>query len=196
MTAAYCRHAPGHPVHGPYHDGEYGFPARGDAVLFERLVLEINQAGLSWLTILNKRAAFAEAFCGFDIDRVAGFGADDRRRLMGDARIIRNRLKIDAAIENAKRLQQIRDSHGSFAAWLDAHHPLPKTAWISLFKKTFRFTGGEIVGEFLMSLGYLPGAHRPWCPVYQQILTLNPAWQERKKASPSKKRVSKAKIRS
>jgi DNA-3-methyladenine glycosylase I len=183
MTAAYCRFAP---------DREYGFPAREDEVLFERLVLEINQAGLSWLTILNKRAAFAEAFCGFDIDRVAGFGAEDHRRLMGDAGIIRNRLKIDAAIENAKRLQHIRASHGSFAAWLDAHHPLPKPAWIALFKKTFRFTGGEIVGEFLMSLGYLPGAHAPWCPVYQQILALAPPWEARKRASSPRRRVVKA----
>jgi DNA-3-methyladenine glycosylase I len=196
MTAAYCRHAPGHPVHGPYHDREYGFPAREDAILFERLVLEINQAGLSWLTILNKRAAFAEAFCGFDIDRVAAFGDADHRRLMADAGIIRNRLKIDAAIENAKRLQQIRTSHGSFAAWLDAHHPLPKAAWVALFKKTFRFTGGEIVGEFLMSLGYLPGAHQNWCPAYQQILALGPPWHAAKPASSLKRRVTKSHLRS
>jgi DNA-3-methyladenine glycosylase I len=177
MSAAYCRAAPGHAFHGPYHEGEYGFPARDDHVLFERLVLEINQAGLSWLTILAKRPAFNEAFAGFDIDRVAGFGTGDRARLMADARIIRNRLKIDAAIENARRLQAIRDRHGSFAAWLDAHHPLPKPAWVNLFKETFRFTGGEIVGEFLMSLGYLRGAHQEWCPVYQKILTLDPPWQ-------------------
>jgi DNA-3-methyladenine glycosylase I len=195
MTSAYCRHAPGHPLHGPYHDGEYGFPARDDAVLFERLVLEINQAGLSWLTILAKRAAFAEAFAGFDIDRVARFDDDDRRRLMGDARIVRNRLKIDAAIENAKRLQAVRASHGSFAAWLDAHHPLPKAAWVSLFKKTFRFTGGEIVGEFLMSLGYLPGAHEQWCPAYKKILALAPPWQRRKAAGSPKKRTVKGIVR-
>jgi DNA-3-methyladenine glycosylase I len=182
MTSSYCDAAPGHPFHGPYHETEYGFPARDDRVLFERLVLEINQAGLSWLTILMKRAAFNEAFAGFDIDRVAGFGARDRRRLMADARIIRNRLKIDAAIDNARRLQEIRDSHGSFAAWLDGHHPLPKAEWVKLFKKTFRFTGGEIVGEFLMSLGYLPGAHREWCPVYQRIAALGPPWQAQEQA--------------
>jgi DNA-3-methyladenine glycosylase I len=187
MTASYCDAAPGHPFHGPYHETEYGFPSRDDRVLFERLVLEINQAGLSWLTILMKRAAFSEAFAGFDIDRVAGFGARDRRRLMADARIIRNRLKIDAAVDNARRLQEIRDSHGSFAAWLDAHHPLPKAEWVKLFKKTFRFTGGEIVGEFLMSLGYLPGAHREWCPVYQQIAALGPPWQAIEQALPAKK---------
>jgi DNA-3-methyladenine glycosylase I len=179
MSAAYCRAAPGHPVHGPYHDDDYGFPARDDRVLFERLVLEINQAGLSWLTILMKRAAFNEAYAAFDIDAVAKFGAGNRRRLMSDARIIRNRLKIDAAIDNARRLQAIRDSHGSFAVWLDAHHPRPKAQWVRLFKETFRFTGGEIVGEFLMSLGYLPGAHQSWCPAYQKIVALAPPWQSR-----------------
>jgi DNA-3-methyladenine glycosylase I len=178
MSAAYCRAAPGHPVHGPYHDDDYGFPARDDRVLFERLVLEINQAGLSWLTILMKRAAFNEAYA-FDIDAVAKFGAGDRRRLTSDARIIRNRLKIDAAIDNARRLQAIRDSHGSFAVWLDAHHPRPKAQWVRLFKETFRFTGGEIVDEFLMSLGYLPGAHQSWCPAYQKVVALAPPWQSR-----------------
>jgi DNA-3-methyladenine glycosylase I len=189
MSTAYCRAAPGHPVHGPYHDNDYGFPARDDRVLFERLVLEINQAGLSWLTILTKRPAFNEAYAGFDIDAVAQFGAGDRRRLMGDARIIRNRLKIDAAIDNAKRLQAIRDSHGSFAAWLDAHHPLPKPHWVKLFKQTFRFTGGEIVGEFLMSLGYLPGAHQSWCPAYQKIVALTPPWQRRTPTATRRARV-------
>jgi DNA-3-methyladenine glycosylase I len=183
MSATYCAAAPAHPVHGPYHNAEYGFPSRVDSVLFERLVLEINQAGLSWLTILNKRAAFQKAYAGFDVDRVARFGAKDVKRLLSDAGIIRNRLKVEAAIENARRLQSIRDSHGSFADWLDRHHPLPKPQWVKLFKDTFRFTGGEIVGEFLMSLGYLPGAHVPRCPVFTQILDLDPPW---KRARPTK----------
>jgi DNA-3-methyladenine glycosylase I len=174
--SSYCDAAPGHPFHGPYHDREYGFPLAGDAALFERLVLEINQAGLSWLTILKKREAFRAAYAGFAIDEVARFGARDRRRLLADAGIIRNRLKVEAAIENAKRLQAIRASHGSFVAWLDAYHPLPKADWVKLFKATFRFTGGEIVGEFLMSTGYLPGAHREDCPVYRRILRQKPAW--------------------
>lgn len=180
MSAAYCRAAPGHPFHGPYHDEEYGFPARDDRVLFERLVLEINQAGLSWLTILMKRPAFNAAYAGFDIDKVAAFGVRDRERLLADAGIIRNRLKVEAAIENAQRLQAIRASHGSFAAWLDHHHPRSKPAWVKLFKETFRFTGGEIVGEFLMSLGYLPGAHQDWCPAYQKLLPLTPPWRAKK----------------
>lgn len=173
----YCDAAPGHPFHGPYHDREYGFPVAEEQVLFERLILEINQAGLSWLTILRKREAFQAAYHGFEVDRVAAYGARDVKRLLDDAGIIRNRLKIEAAIENAKRVQAIRASHGSFARWLAAHHPLEKADWVKLFKKTFRFTGGEIVGEFLMSIGYLPGAHRPDCPVQRRILKLKPPWK-------------------
>jgi DNA-3-methyladenine glycosylase I len=176
MSAAYCRLAPGHPFHGSYHESEYGFPAREDAILFERLVLEINQAGLSWLTVLKKRDAFRVAFANYDIDKVAAFTARDRQRLLNDEGIIRNRLKIEAVIENAKRLQEIRESHGSFAVWLDAHHPLTKEKWVKLFKQTFRFTGGEIVGEFLMSLGYLKGAHVPSCPVHATVAKLAPPW--------------------
>jgi DNA-3-methyladenine glycosylase I len=176
MSAAYCRMAPGHPVHGRYHDTEYGFPARDESVLFERLVLEINQAGLSWLTILNKRASFRTAYAEFDVDRVAEFGPDDIERLLADPGIIRNRLKIDAAAENARRIRALRMSHGSFSLWLEAHHPRSIEAWTKLFRMTFRFTGGQIVGEFLTSLGYVPGAHEPDCPVYARILEFSPPW--------------------
>jgi DNA-3-methyladenine glycosylase I len=172
----YCDFAPGHPWHGPYHDREYGFPIRKDAELFGRLVLEINQAGLSWLTILKKREAFRRAYDGFDPDVVARYRARDKRRLLADAGIIRNRLKIDAAIANAGTVLEIRERAGSFAKWLDAHHPRPKEEWVKLFRGTFRFTGGEIVGEFLISTGYLPGAHRPDCPVYQKVLRRKPRW--------------------
>lgn len=175
MTS-YCDVAPGHPFHGPYHDTEYGFPLSDDAALFERLMLEINQAGLSWLTILKKREAFRGAYAGFDPARVARFGARERRRLLADAGIIRNRLKVEAAIANARTILALRTSHGSFAAWLDAHHPRPKADWVKLFKQTFRFTGGEIVGEFLLSTGYLPGAHRESCPVFAKVVKLKPAW--------------------
>ncbi|AWK85783.1 DNA-3-methyladenine glycosylase I [Azospirillum thermophilum] len=178
MSLTYCDAAPGHPFHGPYHDGEYGFPSSDDRVLFERLVLEINQAGLSWLTILKKRAAFRAAFDGFDVDRVAAYGEAERARLLADPGIIRNRLKIDAAIDNARRIQALRDTHGSFDGWLRAHHPLSKAEWVKLFKRSFRFTGGEIVGEFLMSLGYLPGAHQPGCPAFRRVEELSPPWME------------------
>lgn len=176
MSAAYCLSAPNHPVHAPYHDREYGFPASEDDVLFERLVLEINQAGLSWLTILNKRAGLRAAFAGFAVDRVAAFGPGEVARLIADPGIIRNRQKVAAAIENARRIQDLRRTHGSFAAWLDAHHPQSLEAWTGLFRRTFRFTGGKIVEEFLMSLGYLPGAHEPNCPVFSRILELTPPW--------------------
>lgn len=172
----YCDVAPGHPYHGPYHDQEYGFPSRDDRELFERLVLEINQAGLSWLTVLKKREAFRRAYEGFDIDRIAAYGETDRERLLADASIIRNRRKIDAVIANAQRVCELREQYGSFAAWLDAQHPLSHAEWTQLFRRTFRFTGSEIVKEFLMSLGYLPGAHRPECPVYSRVLAANPAW--------------------
>ena len=178
MSAAYCLAAPGHPLHGPYHDQEYGFPSRDEPVLFERLVLEINQAGLSWLTVLQKRPAFRAAFAGFDVDRVAAFGDSDVARLLADPGIVRNRQKIEAVIGNARRIQELRRSHGSFAGWLDAHHPRPSEEWTRLFRQTFRFTGGLIVGEFLMSLGYLPGAHEPGCPVYDRILELAPPWAQ------------------
>jgi DNA-3-methyladenine glycosylase I len=182
--SSYCDFAPGHPVHGPYHDEEYGFPQRDEADLFERLVLEINQAGLSWETILKKREGFRLAYDGFDVDTVAAYGERDRARLLADAGIIRNRLKVDAAIHNAGVVQSLRASHGGFAEWLDAHVATPdgrrdKAAWVKLFKQAFRFTGGEITNEFLMSLGYLPGAHREDCPAYMRIARLKPAWMRR-----------------
>ncbi len=146
-------------VHRVYHDTAYGFPIDNDDELFERLVLEINQAGLSWSTILNKQEQFKKAYKNFNIRKVASFNEKDFERLMNDAGIIRNRLKISAAIENAKTLLQIQKEFGSFKKWLDHHHPKTKEEWVKLFKTTFRFTGGEIVNEFLMSTGYLPGAH-------------------------------------
>ena len=181
----YCDEAPGDPWHGPYHDADYGFPLTDDSALFERLVLEINQAGLSWLTILKRRESFPAAYAGFDIDLVAAFGDADRARLLADSGIIRNRLKVNAAIENARRLVELRASHGGFAAWLDAHHPHSRDDWVKLFRATFVFTGGEIVNEFLLSTGYLPGAHDESCPVHARIAALNPPWM---RASAGKRR--------
>ncbi len=173
--SSYCDSA-SLPFHGPYHDTEYGFPVRDDSLLFERLILEINQAGLSWLTVLKKRDAFRRAYHGFDVDRVARFGARERSRLLQDAGIIRNRLKVDAAVENARRIQVLRREYGSFAAWLDAQHPLSIDEWVRVFRRTFVFTGGQIVNEFLVSTGYLPGAHRKDCPVYRRVLEADPPW--------------------
>lgn len=165
----YCDIAPGHPFHGPYHDCEYGFPVQDDAVLFERMALEIFQAGLSWLIVLKKRPTMATAFDHFDPRLVAAYGPEQVERLMQDSGIIRNRRKILAIIENAKRLLLIQQQYGSLAAWIKLHHPLDKAAWVKLFKQNFVFMGGEVVGEFLMSIGILPGAHRPDCPVMARI---------------------------
>ncbi len=171
---SYCTIAPGHPVHHDYHATEYGFPQRDEAVLFERLCLEIFQAGLSWEIVLKRRPGIRAAFEGFDVDRIAAMTDADAARLLADPRIIRNRLKVAAIIGNARRVQALRATHGGFAAWLDAHHPLTKAEWVKLFKRSFLFTGGEIVGSFLMSLDYLPGAHDPDCPVGQRIAGLRP----------------------
>src|SRR5687767_5191023 len=175
----YCEYVLTHPedeFNKHYHDTEYGFPLKDDNLLFERLIFEINQAGLSWITILKKAENFRKAYHGFDIDKIARYGEKDRVRLLEDAGIIRNRLKVNAAIENAKRIQELRKQYGSFKEWLDTNRTLSKEEWIKLFKKTFVFTGGEIVNEFLVSTGYLPGAHDQNCPVYRKVASLRPAW--------------------
>ena len=163
-------------MHDSYHATEYGFPVNDERVLFERLALEIMQAGLSWEIVLKKRKLMNKAFDKFAINKVAAYRAADIKRLLADEGIIRNRLKVGAIIENANKVIELRKSHKGFAAWLAAHHPLTKAEWVKLFKKTFKFTGGEITGEFLMSIGYLPGTHAENCPVYKQLAKINPPW--------------------
>ena len=165
-------------LHKAYHDELYGFPIHDDNELFCRLVLEINQAGLSWETILKKEATFRKAYHNFNIKKVAAYTDADRERLLADPGIIRNRLKVNAAIENAKTILALQKEHGSFEKWLEHHHPKTKEEWVKTFKKTFRFTGGEIVNEFLMSAGYLPGAHTPDCPVYKKALKAGALWKK------------------
>ena len=165
-------------LHQRYHDRDYGFPLHNDNELFGRLLLEINQAGLSWETILRKEDNFRKAYDDFDIKKVAAYGRTDRERLLADAGIIRNRLKIDAAIYNAQKIQELQSAHGSFERWLENQHPLPLPQWVKLFKQHFKFTGGEIVNEFLMSIGYLPGAHSPDCPRFAEIVAKNPLWMQ------------------
>jgi DNA-3-methyladenine glycosylase I len=180
MSFTYCsfvQNAGKDTVHREYHDKEYGFPIQDDNLLFARLVLEINQAGLSWETILKKKDNFFKAFDDFTIDKIARYTDKKKEKLLLDAGIIRNRLKIEATIHNARCIQQIQKQDGSFKAWLDKHHPKTKEEWVKLFKQTFRFTGGEIVNEFLMSTGYLPGAHGPDCPVYAKVLKKKPKWK-------------------
>jgi DNA-3-methyladenine glycosylase I len=193
----YCNTHPDDTFNRNYHDREYGFPLAKDNLLFERLMLEINQAGLSWITILKKKDNFHCAYNGFDVDIVAGYSDKDRARLLSDAGIIRNRLKVNAAIENARRIQALRPEYGSFNGWLrhwhraigvehgqtnaaklEAHLLLLLDEWSRLFKKTFLFTGGEIVREFLVSTGYLPGAHDKDCPIYTVVKKKNPPWMK------------------
>lgn len=163
-------------LHKSYHDKLYGFPIHDDNELFCRLILEINQAGLSWETILKKEQAFRKAYHNFDIKKIAAYTEADRERLLADAGIIRNRLKINAAIENAKTILALQKEFGSFQNWLKHHHPKSKEEWVKVFKNTFKFTGGEIVNEFLMSIGYLPGAHSADCKIYKQVAKLKPMW--------------------
>ncbi len=174
----YCKSPEVKSVHKVYHDQHYGFPIEEDDALFGRLILEINQAGLSWETILNKEQNFQKAYENFNIDKIANFNETDRERLLSDAGIIRNKLKVNAAIHNAQQLLLLREEFGSFKQWLDHHHPLSREEWTKLFKKTFKFVGGEIVNEFLMSTGYLAGAHDKDCPVFDTVAKLNPKWME------------------
>ena len=177
--ASYCDYCNTHPedtFNKTYHDTEYGFPLKDDNLLFERFILEINQTGLSWITILKKAEHFRNAYHGFDIEKIAAYGDEDIARLLADAGIIRNRLKVNAAIVNAQRVLELRSDYGSFKGWLDHNHPRSKEEWVKLFKKTFVFTGGEIVNEFLVSTGYLAGAHDESCHIYRRVASLRPAW--------------------
>ncbi|RYG00200.1 MAG: DNA-3-methyladenine glycosylase I [Chitinophagaceae bacterium] len=158
-----------HHLHKEYHDKHYGFPIHDDNELFGRLILEINQAGLSWELMLRKQEAFRKAYDNFNIKKIAAYTEKDRERLLADEGIIRNRLKVNAAIENAKTIIGLQKEFGSFEKWLQSNHPKTKEEWVKLFKKTFKFTGGEIVNEFLMSIGMLPGAHDTDCPVYRKL---------------------------
>lgn len=180
--ATYCEYCNSHPedtFNKNYHDSQYGFPLYSDDELFERLVLEINQAGLSWITILKMVDNFRKAYGKFKVEKVAKYTGEDRARLLADAGIIRNKLKVNAAIVNAQKILELKKEFGSFKNWLDFHHPLTREEWTKLFRKTFVFTGGEIVNEFLMSTGYLAGAHEENCPVFRTVASLRPAWMRK-----------------
>ena len=174
----YCLDVKTKKVHKDYHDLQYGFPIEDDNELFGRFLLEINQAGLSWETILNKQENFRAAYSNFEIQKIANYKQKEIDRLLGDAGIIRNKLKVNAAIHNAQEIICIREEFGTFKQWLDKNHPLSRDEWTKLFKKTFKFVGGEIVNEFLMSTGYLSGAHDVNCSVFKKIKELQPKWME------------------
>ena len=156
-------------LHKIYHDTKYGFAVNDDNELFGRLILEINQAGLSWITILKKENNFRKAYANFNVKVVAKFNEIDIQRLLSDPGIIRNKLKVNAAIYNANAILTIQENFGSFKQWLDLNHSRNKAEWVKLFKNTFKFTGSEITNEFLMSLGYLDGAHATSCPIFKKI---------------------------
>jgi DNA-3-methyladenine glycosylase I len=154
-----------------YHDQEWGVPCHDDRDLFERLILEGFQAGLSWSTILRKRQAFIQAFDGFEPSIVAAYGPDDVARLLSDAGIVRNRLKVAAAISNAQAFLEIRDTFGSFDAYIwrfapterrqrpeslaDIQATTPESDAMSkdLKRRGFRFVGSTICYAFMQSAG-------------------------------------------
>ena len=165
------------PLYRAYHDEEWGVPLHDPQRLFELLLLEGFQAGLSWFTVLKKREHYRRVLFGFDAQRLARLSGAEIEALLQDPGIIRNRRKIEAAIENARRIVALGETpFGSFSGWLNHHHPRTKEEWVKLFKGAFVFTGGEIVNEFLISTGYLPGAHEAGCPVYKKVASLRPAW--------------------
>ena len=169
---SYCQFVKDRPsddVHRVYHDLYYGTPIDDDDELFGRLILEINQAGLSWETILKKQHNFRVAYNVYSIEKIAKYSQEDIDRLLSDPGIIRNRIKINAVISNAQAVQQIQKEFGSFKNWLDKNNTLTKDEWVKLFKRHFKFVGGEIVNEFLMSTGYLPGAHDNTCYRWKEL---------------------------
>lgn len=163
----YVKNLPEDNIHRVYHDTQYGFKIDSDNELFGRFILEINQAGLSWVTILNKQDNFRTAFSNFDIKKIADYGKSDISRLLANSGIVRNKLKINAVIFNARKIVELQKEYGSFKSWLKIKNDsnLNLTNWVALFKENFKFTGNEITKEFLTSTGYIKGAHIETCPI-------------------------------
>ncbi len=168
-----CPWAVGNPLDTAYHDAEWGVRIGGETAWFERLSLEGFQAGLSWITILKKRPAFREAFDGFDVDTVAGYGPGDVERLLGDAGIVRHRGKIEAVLGNARATVALR-ADGGLEALLLSHAPSRPVAYEETFspestalskdlkKRGFRFVGPTTV-HALMQAGGIFDPHAPGC---------------------------------
>ncbi len=157
-----CEWAEGDPLMEDYHDTEWGFPANNDNELLERLSLQVFQAGLSWKIILYRRKAFYSAFSKFEIAKVAKYGDTEVERLRTDKSIIRNKLKILATIENAKRILRLQKEFGSFQLYLD-QIPNDLTSLQQELKKIFKFVGPEIARMFVMNLGIIEVPHDPTC---------------------------------
>jgi DNA-3-methyladenine glycosylase I len=178
-----CPWAVSAPDYVRYHDEEWGRPVRDDDGLFERLCLEAFQSGLSWLTILRKREAFRSAFAGFEIDAVAGFGPGDVERLMGDAGIVRNRLKIESAIANARatlELESLDELLWSFVGGKPLQNRFKKLTDIpaetaeskamskELKRRGFRFVGPTVCYAFMQACG-LVNDHTVDCFRYREV---------------------------
>ena len=174
----FCTNLPEDDLNKIYHDTAYGIPITSDNELFGRLILEINQAGLSWSLMLKKEQNFRLAFDYFDIEKIAEYDDVKVSELLQDAGIIRNQLKIRSVILNARKIIELQKKFGSFAAWLDKNDPLTLQEWVKLFKKNFKFVGGEIVNEFLMSASYLTGAHLESCTILAQMKMDTLKWNQ------------------
>jgi DNA-3-methyladenine glycosylase I len=168
----FCKNLPTDNIHKIYHDQYYGVELTNDFELFGRLILEINQAGLSWETILKKQEFFFEAFDKYDFYKVAVYDDSKIESLLQNKGIIRNKLKINAVIHNANKMIEIVEQNGSFLNWLSLQGEITLEEWVKLFKKNFKFVGKEIVNEFLMSINLLPGAHDTDCEKYKQNLKI------------------------
>jgi DNA-3-methyladenine glycosylase I len=185
-----CPWAGTDPLYVAYHDEEWGVPSRDDRHLFEMLVLEGAQAGLSWITILRKRESYRKAFAGFDPAEVARFGPKDVERLLGDAGIVRNRLKVESAIDSANAFLALQEEAGSFSSWLWAYvggrpvessflemrevpakTPLAERISKDLRKRGFRFVGPTIVYAYLQAVGVV-NDHLVSCPRRQAVARL------------------------
>ena len=162
-----CAWALGSPALRGYHDREWGRAGRDDRTLFEFLVLESAQAGLSWATILRKREGYRRAFAGFDPDRVARFTAASERRLLADPGIVRNRAKIRSAIGNARRFIALRETHGSFWSYLFAFRDGVALS-SDLRRRGFTFVGPVVCTSLLEAVGLIDG-HARGCPARRPV---------------------------
>lgn len=185
-----CEWSRNDPLYIAYHDKEWGVPVHDDRLLFEFLVLEGAQAGLSWLTILKKRENYRKAFDGFNIDRVANYTESDLERLLADSGIVRNRLKINSAIKNARGVLEIRAEYGSLDSYLwsfvdgnpiqnkwKSMGELPAKTSLSeamskdLKKRGFNFVGPTICYAFMQAVGMV-NDHTTDCYRYKEIKEL------------------------
>lgn len=185
-----CPWAGSDPLSVAYHDGEWGVPSRDDRHLFEMLILEGAQAGLSWITVLRKRESYRRSFAGFDPQKVARFGAADVARLLADPGIVRNRLKVASAIGNAQAFLDLKEETGSFSRWLwsfvddrplqgafgemrevPAKTPLAERISRELLRRGFRFVGPTIVYAYMQAVG-LVNDHLVGCPRHRACARL------------------------